>query len=55
MIRNRRMRMEAAVIVAVAHRLTKRLRQGDPLAGRVALGRWDKIVCLLAGLRAGLW
>jgi hydroxysqualene synthase len=55
MVRNRRMRMEAAVIVAVAHRLAQRLRLGDPLAGRVALGRWDKIVCLLSGLRAGLW
>jgi len=55
MIRNRRMRMEAAVIVAVAHRLARRLRLGDPLAGRVALGRWDKIACLLTGLRAGLW
>ncbi|MDP6953249.1 MAG: squalene synthase HpnC [Alphaproteobacteria bacterium] len=55
LIRNRRMRMEAAVIVAVAHRLARRLRAEDPLAGRVALGRGDKVACLLTGLRAGLW
>jgi len=55
LIRDRRMRMEAAVILDIAHRLADRLRRGDPLAERVALGRWDKIACLFKGFRAGLW
>jgi phytoene/squalene synthetase len=55
LISDRRMRMEAAVILDIAHRLAARLRRDDPLAERVVLGRWDKIACLLKGFRAGLW
>ncbi len=44
----RRMAMESAVIVTLAHRLTNRLRKGDPLATRVALSKGDFAV-------AGLW
>ncbi|MFM7344741.1 MAG: squalene synthase HpnC [Tagaea sp.] len=51
-IRDRRMRMEAAAIVALSERLAKRLRRQDPLARRVALSRWDKIASLGAALRA---
>ncbi|MCZ6763655.1 MAG: squalene synthase HpnC, partial [Alphaproteobacteria bacterium] len=42
LIRDRRLRMEAAVIVAIAHRLAARRRRGDPLAGRVALSATDR-------------
>lgn len=38
---SRRFAMECAVIVHLAHRLTRRLRAGDPLAGRVALSKVD--------------
>jgi squalene synthase HpnC len=55
LIRNRRMRMEAAVIVAIAHRLTKRLRRGDPVARRIELGLPAKLACLIRGIWAGLW
>ncbi len=41
LVRNRRMRLEAAVIVRLAHRLAARLRTEDPLAERVKLRRDD--------------
>ena len=50
-IRDRRMRLEAAVIVALSHRLARRLRREDPLAGRVRLRRGDAARSLLAALR----
>ena len=55
MIGNRRMRMEAAVIVGVAHRLARLLRARDPLATRVELSTAGKLVCLGGGLRRALW
>jgi squalene synthase HpnC len=45
-----RLAMESAVILRLAERLTVLLRQGDPLAGRVALGRLDFIAYGLGGL-----
>lgn len=45
-----RLRWEASVIVVVAERLSRKLRRGDPLAGRVALGKAERLGCLLAGL-----
>ena len=48
-LRNTRLAMESAVILRLAERLTIRLRQGDPLAGRVALGRLDFLLCGLGG------
>lgn len=53
-IRDRRLRMEAAAILALSQRLVKRLRRQDPLAARVAPSRWDKIAALGAALRAAL-
>ncbi len=50
-IRDRRMRLEAAVIVALSHRLARRLRREDPLAGRVRLRRGDAARSLLVALR----
>ncbi|TPW36127.1 squalene synthase HpnC [Oecophyllibacter saccharovorans] len=48
LIADRRLRLEAAVVVALCCRLTARLRRQDPLAERVALSRGD-------GLRALAW
>ncbi len=49
--RDRRLRLETAVIVGLAHRLTRRLRRGDPLATRVKLTKGDAAGALLAALR----
>jgi len=53
-VRDRRMRLEAAVIVQLSHRLAARLRWGDPLAARVKLTRFDVGRSLLRGLATGL-
>ncbi len=53
-LRNSRLAMESAIIVRLAERLTLRLRRGDPLAGRVALGRLDFLLCGLGGVGAVL-
>lgn len=50
-LKSRRLAMESGVILTLAERLSARLRQGDPVAGRVALTKWDFAVC---GLR-GVW
>lgn len=52
-IRDRRMRMEAAVIVEISVRLAARLRREDPLATRVELGRSAKLGCLVRGAIRG--
>jgi squalene synthase HpnC len=44
-----RLRLECAVIVELAKSLTKRLRRGDPVAGRVKLAKSDVV---WSGLRA---
>ncbi|MDR3518930.1 MAG: squalene synthase HpnC [Azospirillaceae bacterium] len=51
-IRDRRLRGEAAAIVALARRLAARLRRGDPLAHRIKLCRWDFAVAGCHGLLA---
>jgi hydroxysqualene synthase len=48
---SRRLRLETAVIVGLAHRLVRRLRRADPLARRVKLTKWDAVGSLLAALR----
>ncbi|MCX2561765.1 squalene synthase HpnC [Acetobacter farinalis] len=52
LVRDRRFRMECAAIVSLAHRLTRRLRREDPLAGRVSLKRTDLMHAAGAALRA---
>ncbi|CAN0517896.1 unnamed protein product, partial [Laminaria digitata] len=52
---NRRLSMETAVIVRLADRLLILLRKGDPIAGRVALGRLDFLSCGVRGIAAGLF
>jgi farnesyl-diphosphate farnesyltransferase len=49
--RSRRLRLETAVIVGLAHRLARRLRHGDPVARRVRLTKGDAAVSMLAALR----
>lgn len=48
LIKNRRMRVYTAIIVALSHRLSTRLRREDPVSGRVSLTRVD-------GVRALAW
>lgn len=49
--RSRRLRLETAVIVGLAQRLTRRLRHGDPVARRVKPTRGDAVASMLAALR----
>jgi hydroxysqualene synthase len=48
---SRRLRLETAVIVGLAHRLARRLRRADPVGGRVRLRPFDATVSVLAALR----
>ena len=52
---NRRLAMETAVIVRLADRLMVLLRKGDPIAGRVALTKFDFARCGLRGMLAGIF
>ncbi len=49
--RDRRLRLETAVIVGLSRRLARRLRRGDPLATRVRLRKSDAVAAILAALR----
>jgi phytoene synthase len=49
----RGLRWEAATIVALARRLSRRLRRGDPLATRVALSKGDFAAALVTGILRG--
>jgi phytoene/squalene synthetase len=51
LVRDRRLRLETAVIVCLAHRLAARLRRGDPLASRVRLTKTDAATSLIRALR----
>ncbi len=46
------LRWESAVIVALAGRLARRLRRGDPLAGRVKLAKTDFAAAFVVGILA---
>ncbi len=50
-VRDRRLRLETAVIVNLAGKLTARLRRGDPLATRVKLKPADVALSLAGALR----
>ena len=52
-VQARGLRWECAVIVALAARLTARLRRGDPLAGRVALRKSDFVAAFAIGVLRG--
>lgn len=49
--RDRRLRLETAVIQGLASRLARRLRRNDPVAGRVKLSKADAAFSVLAALR----
>ncbi len=49
--RDRRLRLEVAVILGLSRRLAQRLRHGDPVATRVKLQKTDIAGSLLAALR----
>lgn len=49
--RDRRLRLETAVIVGLSRRLAARLRRGDPVATRVKLTKPDVFASLLGALR----
>ncbi len=51
LVRDRRMRLEAAIVVGLALRLAKRLRHGDPIAGRVKLTKSDVLQAGFTALR----
>jgi hypothetical protein len=50
-VRDRRLRVETAIIVNLAHRLAARLRRGDPVARRVKLTKPDAAFSILSALR----
>ncbi len=49
--KDRRLRLETAVIVGLARQLTRRLRARDPVAGRVALSKTDAGFSVFSSLR----
>ena len=51
-VTSRGLRWESAIIVELAARLTRRLRQGDPLATRVKLTKGDVAAAFLTGILA---
>lgn len=51
LVKDRRMRLEAAVIVALCRRLTERLHRQDPIAERVALTKLDGLQALGYAMR----
>jgi farnesyl-diphosphate farnesyltransferase len=54
LVASRGLRWESAVIVALAGRLLRRLRHGDPFATRVALRKSDFIAAFAIGVSKGL-
>ncbi len=50
-VRDRRLRLETAVILGLSRRLARRLRRGDPLATRVKLLPWDVALSVTASGR----
>jgi phytoene/squalene synthetase len=49
--RDRRLRVETAVIVGLSRRLAARLRRGDPIAARVKLRKTDAVAAVMSALR----
>lgn len=50
-VRDRRLRVETAIISNLSHRLAARLRRGDPVATRVKLTKTDAVFSVIAALR----
>lgn len=49
--RDRRLRLETGIIAGLSRRLARRLRRGDPVAGRVKLTKGDAVTSAVASLR----
>ncbi len=54
LIKDRGLRLETAVIIAIAERLSRKLRRQDPLAMRVELNKAEKLLAVATGLWRGL-
>jgi hydroxysqualene synthase len=54
LVKDLRMRLQSAITVRVAEQLSAKLRHGDPLAGRVKLGKLDYAGVFLVGVWRGL-
>ncbi len=54
LMRNRRLRLESAIIIGLARRLARRLAHNDPIATRVKLRKQDAIGAILGAARF-LW
>lgn len=54
LVRHRRLRMQAAATLSLAHALRRRLAVGDPLAGRVKPSRGDWATAFVRAVRAGM-
>jgi squalene synthase HpnC len=52
-IRDRGLRLETAVITAIAGRLSAKLRRLDPVAVRVELNKLEYLLCVIAGVARG--
>lgn len=50
-VRNRRLRLETAIIHGLSERLAKRLWRNDPIAGRVKLGKADVVFSVLSSFQ----
>lgn len=53
-IRDRGLRMETAVITAIAARLSAKLRRADPVAVRVELNKLEYLLCTITGIARGV-
>ncbi len=51
LVKDRRLRLETAVILGLAQRLRRRLSQGDPLAQRVKLSKLDAVASVIGAFR----
>jgi squalene synthase HpnC len=54
-LKSRRLAMESAIIVAIAHKLIAELARRDPLAERVELTRMQFLACGVRGVAGGLF
>ena len=54
LIKDRGLRLETAVIIAIAERLSAKLRRLDPVAMRVELSKPEKLLAIVTGIWRGL-
>jgi hydroxysqualene synthase len=54
-LKSRRLAMETATIVKIAHKLSAELRSRDPIAGRVQLTTFQFLTCCVRGFWQGLF